>query len=364
MKLISIVGARPQFIKAAVVSRSITSHNSHVSDSNSAINEIIVHTGQHYDQNMSQIFFDELEIPKPHINLGVGSGRHGKMTGAMLEKIEKVLIKEKPDCVLVYGDINTTLAGALAAAKLYLPLGHVEAKLRSYNRKMPEEINRVLTDHVSNFLFCPTETAVKNLKAEGIGRESSLARKLVSSSAIEINGSQAHGLINSQTKYFTNSHAHELTDSRTHQLPQKVALVGDVMYDAFLFYKTLAAKKSKVLKTMNLSRGCYCLATVHRAENTDDPKKLKNIFKAFGQIASSNCPFIVPIHPRTRKELQKLDIRSEKNNNIRLLTPLSYLDMISLETNAKVILTDSGGVQKEAYFAKVQCTTPEMKPNR
>jgi UDP-N-acetylglucosamine 2-epimerase len=357
MKLISIVGARPQFIKAAVVSRAIENHNSHISDPNSAINEIIVHTGQHYDHNMSQIFFDTLEIPEPHYNLGVGSGRHGQMTGAMLEKIEKVLIKEKPDCVLVYGDTNTTLAGALAAAKLYLPLGHVEAGLRSYNRKMPEEINRVLTDHVSNFLFCPTETAVKNLKTEGIGEESSLARKLVSSSAIEINGSHAHKLTNPRTKYLINSYAQEPTNSRTYQLTQKVALVGDVMYDAFLFNKKLADRKSKALKTMNLSKGSYCLATVHRAENTDDSSRLQNIYKTFGELASSDCPFIVPIHPRTRKALVKLKVYAEPNTHVRLISPVSYLDMICLEVNAKVILTDSGGVQKEAYFARVPCLT-------
>jgi UDP-GlcNAc3NAcA epimerase len=304
MKLISIVGARPQFVKAAVISRAIRQYNAF---EKGTIKEIIVHTGQHYDENMSNVFFQELELPEPQYNLKVGSGPHGKMTGIMLEEIEEVLIEEKPDCVLVYGDTNTTLAGALAASKLYLPLAHVEAGLRSYNRKMPEEINRVLTDHASDFLFCPTRTAVDNLKKENI-----------------IDG---------------------------------VFLVGDIMYDSFLLYKEMAASKSKILQQLNLTKGSYCLATVHRAENADDPSLLMNIFDAFIELANDGCPFIIPIHPRTRRIIDKLPLNSEVESKIHIIDPLGYLDMICLASNAKVIFTDSGGVQKEAYFERVPCVT-------
>ncbi len=302
--MISIVGARPQFVKAAVISRAIQQYNA---IDKGTIKEIIIHTGQHYDENMSKVFFQELEIPEPQYNLRVGSGPHGKMTGVMLEKIEKVLLKEKPDCVLVYGDTNTTLAGALAAAKLYRPIAHIEAGLRSYNRKMPEEINRVLTDHTSDFLFCPTQTAVDNLKKEHIN--------------------------------------------------EGVFLVGDVMYDSFLFYKEMAARKSKILQQLNLTKGSYCLSTIHRAENTDDSLRLMSIFNAFSELASDSCPFIVPIHPRTREVIGKLPLNLGVESKIRLIEPLGYLDMICLESNAKVILTDSGGVQKEAYFERVPCVT-------
>ena len=222
----TILGARPQFIKAASVGRAIQQHNQENPDL--AITEVLLHTGQHYDENMSRVFFDELEIQEPHHNLGVGSGSHGKMTGMMLEKIEGVLVKEKPDIVLVYGDTNSTLAGALAAVKLHLPVGHVEAGLRSFNRKMPEEINRVLTDHMSSYLFCPTDVAVNNLKKEGI--------------------------------------------------TENTFKVGDVMYDSFLFNRHLAEKKSDILKRLNLVSGSYCLVTVHRQENTDNAKRLENIF--------------------------------------------------------------------------------------
>ncbi len=307
MKLINIVGARPQFIKAAVISRAIKAHNETQAGTAAVIEEIIVHTGQHYDVNMNAVFFQELEIPEPRINLGVGSGSHGKMTGAMLEKIETVLIDLKPDHVMVYGDTNTTLAGALAAAKLHIPVAHVEAGLRSFNKRMPEEINRILTDHLASLLFCPTQTAVDNLTAENIH--------------------------------------------------SGVFLTGDVMHDSFLFYQEMARRKSTILKKLKLSAGQYALATVHRAENTDNPECLQKIFGAFAKIASDRFALIVPVHPRTRRRLEDSNMVFESNAHVRLIAPLSYLDMICLMANARGILTDSGGVQKEAYFAGVPCIT-------
>ena len=305
MKLISIVGARPQFIKAAPVSRAIEQHN--LDNHGPQITEILVHTGQHYDYKMSQVFFDQLEILPPRYNLGVGSGNHGQMTGAMLAKIETVLLNERPDWVLVHGDTNSTVAGAMAAVKLHIPVAHVEAGLRSFNRRMPEEINRVLTDHISIILFCPTDTAVINLKKEGITK----------------------GVFN----------------------------VGDVMYDAFLANKNLAHQKSGILSDLELKPKSYCLATVHRQENTEDPRRLLNIFTAFEELSSADCPFIILLHPRTRKALQRHKGKLLLSPHVRLLSPASYLDMIALEVHARVILTDSGGVQKEAYFARVPCVT-------
>jgi UDP-GlcNAc3NAcA epimerase len=305
VKIVSIVGARPQFIKAAPVNRAIQGHNRR--GSNPRVAEILMHTGQHYDYNMSQIFFDQLKIRKPDYHLGVGSGNHGEMTGMMLARIEEVLLKESPDWVLVYGDTNSTLAGALAAAKMHIPVAHVEAGLRSFNRRMPEEINRVITDHISTILFCPTKTAVKNLKNEGITKG--------------------------------------------------VYLVGDVMYDAFLFNKELSYNKSKILAELELTPGSYCLGTVHRQENTEDPQRLLNIFTAFEELSSADCPFIILLHPRTRKALKQDKEKKQYNPHVRLLYPTSYLDMIALESQTKVILTDSGGVQKEAYFAEIPCVT-------
>jgi UDP-GlcNAc3NAcA epimerase len=304
MKVVTIVGARPQFIKAASVSRAIQKHTK---EHDVLITEVMVHTGQHYDENMSQVFFEELEIREPDYNLGVGSGTHGQMTGTMLEKIEEVLLEERPDVVLVYGDTNSTLAGALAASKLHMPVGHVEAGLRSFNRQMPEEINRVLTDHVSTFLFCPTDTAVENLKKEGIA--------------------------------------------------EGVFKVGDVMFDSFLFNKQLAEKKSTILSELGLKPKGYCLVTVHREENTTNGKRLTGIFEAFNKLATQDCPFIAPLHPRTAKALNELGGDRLSGSYVRILEPVSYLDMVSLETHAKVILTDSGGVQKEAYFAETPCVT-------
>jgi UDP-N-acetylglucosamine 2-epimerase len=307
MKLMNIVGARPQFIKAAVISRAIDAHNQTHQSTKTQIEEIIVHTGQHYDVNMNAVFFEELKIPEPRIKLKIGSGSHGKMTGAMLEKIESVLTREMPECAIVYGDTNTTLAGALAAAKLHIPLVHVEAGLRSFNKKMPEEINRIVTDHVADFLFCPTHTAVKNLAKENI--------------------------------------------------KQGVFLTGDVMYDSFLFYKGMLAKKAKILNKLGLANKQYALCTVHRAENADSTDHLKNIFQAFEKIASDHFKFVLPLHPRTKKSLERQNYTPALNKHFHLIPPISYLDMICLMINARVILTDSGGVQKEAYFANVPCIT-------
>jgi len=303
-RVIGIVGARPQFIKAAAVSRAIAEYNR--KSANCAITHKIIHTGQHYDKDMSQVFFDELDIPEPHYNLGVGSASHGRQTGQMLEKIESILLKEKPYYVLVYGDTNSTLAGALAAAKLHIPVAHIEAGLRSFNRKMPEEINRVLTDHLSSLLFCPTATAVKNLQAEGITKG--------------------------------------------------VHLVGDVMYDCILFYREKAkAIEPGLLDRLGVSRGSYFLATIHRAENTDNTERLRNIFAAFAAISRGNYPVLIPLHPRTKKKIAEIGLTS--SNGIRILEPVSYLEMLALESNARLILTDSGGVQKEAYWFRVPCVT-------
>lgn len=299
MKIVTIVGARPQFIKAAAVSRIIRQHHA------AKIEEVLVHTGQHYDENMSQVFFDELDIPFPRHNLEISGGNHGAMTGRMLEAIEKVLMSEKPDRVLVYGDTNSTLAGALAAAKLHIPVAHVEAGLRSFNRRMPEEINRVLSDHMSAMLFCPTETAVANLHAEGI--------------------------------------------------TSGVHYVGDVMYDVALFYRDKARVQSKCLQRLNLMTCGFVLATCHRAENTDSPERLGSIVSALGKIAE-RIPVVLPLHPRTRKLLDDHAL-TDRLHGVQVVDPLPFLDMVALEQAARVILTDSGGVQKEAYFYGVPCIT-------
>ncbi|MCD4786823.1 MAG: UDP-N-acetyl glucosamine 2-epimerase [Desulfobacterales bacterium] len=331
VKLISIVGARPQFIKAAPVSRAIDQHN--LDNHGPQITEILVHTGQHYDYKMSQVFFDQLEILPPRYNLGVGSGNHGQMTGAMLAKIETVLLKERPDWVLVHGDTNSTVAGAMAAVKLHIPVAHVEAGLRSFNRRMPEEINRVLTDHISSILFCPTDTAVKNLIKEGFTN------------------------IVNDGKFFNRDLFENRPSAFSFQLSPLVVNVGDVMYDAFLANKNLAHQKSGILSDLELKPKSYCLATVHRQENTEDPRRLLNIFTAFEELSSADCPFIILLHPRTRKALQLHKGKVRLSPHIRLLSPASYLDMIALEVHARVILTDSGGVQKEGYFARVPCVT-------
>ena len=295
MKIATIVGARPQFIKAAAVSRQLRR----------ICTEVLIHTGQHYDDNMSRVFFEELEIPPPDHDLGVGSGGHGAQTGAMLAAIEDVLEREQPDRVLVYGDTNSTLAGALAAAKLHVPVAHVEAGLRSFNRRMPEEINRVLTDHLADLLFCPGSTAVANLAAEGI-----------------VAG---------------------------------VHPVGDVMYEALMHAATLAEEKSRIREQLRLSAGGYALATIHRAENTDDPARLGRLLGALRAV-SRRMPVVFPVHPRTRHRLHGRG-DSLGYGDVRLLEPQGYLDLVRLEAGAAVILTDSGGMQKEAYWLQVPCVT-------
>jgi len=293
MKVLSVVGARPQFVKAAPVSRALRQ----------VAHEVLVHTGQHYDYEMSAIFFEELHIPAPDYDLEVGSGSHGWQTGQMLIRIEEVLLKEQPDWVLVYGDTNSTLAGALAAVKLHIPLAHVEAGLRSLNREMPEEHNRVLTDHAADLLLCPTQTAVDHLTREGVTRG--------------------------------------------------VHLVGDVMYDAILYNIALAEQRSDALTRLGLSPGSYALATIHRPSNTDDPARLRAVLAALQSLAS-DYPVVFPAHPRTRRKLDELDFYTP---SIKLIDPVGYLDMLVLERHARLILTDSGGVQKEAYFFAVPCLT-------
>jgi UDP-GlcNAc3NAcA epimerase len=296
MKIVTIVGARPQFIKAAVVSRALRNY--------AEVNEVMIHTGQHYDNNMSSVFFKEMEIQEPNYHLGIGSGTHGVQTGKMLEAIEQVLLSEKPDWALVYGDTNSTLAGAIAAAKLHIPVAHVEAGLRSFNRYMPEEVNRVLTDHSSSLLFTPTQTALENLRREGIPTE-------------------------------------------------RIHLVGDVMYDAALFYRVKAVATSVILDNLGLKPDEFILATVHRAENTDDPVRLNSIISALEKI-SKETPVILPLHPRTRKAIEhnKLMLSS-----IIRIDPTGYFDMLSLLDGCQAVFTDSGGLQKEAYFFGKPCIT-------
>lgn len=330
LKIMDIVGARPQFIKLAPILLAIKRRNEGHQDTH--IDEVLVHTGQHYDYEMSQVFFDELGLKPPDYHLGVGSGTHGYQTGEMLKRIEGVLLKEKPDLVMVYGDTNTTLAGALAAAKLCIPVAHVEAGLRSFKKSMPEEINRVLTDHLSTFLFCPTETAVRNLEREGFTN-----------------------IVNSGHLLPFSPYPLSLIPSPSTPV---VINTGDVMYDAVLLYLDLAEKKFKILEQLDLRPKGYALATVHRAENTDDRERLKGIFQGLAALAKEGLPVIVPLHPRTRKALSSLfPTPYPSTPNLRLIDPVSYLDMLALEKNARVILTDSGGVQKEAFFFRVPCVT-------
>lgn len=295
-KIITIVGARPQFVKAAAVSRAIKQTD---------ISEVIVHTGQHFDKNMSEIFFDEMEIPHPDYNLGISSLSHGAMTGRMIEQIESVLIKEKPDALMVYGDTNSTIAGALAAKKLGIQVAHVEAGLRSFNMAMPEEINRILTDRISDLLFCPTDTAIANLKKEG----------------------------------FSN-------------FESKIIRTGDVMYDAALFYSEKAAEKSGIINDLSLKDSNYILGTIHRQENTDNSDRLGSIISAFNDLAKQ-IDIVVPIHPRTKKIIaeQQLECR------FKIIEPVGYFDMLELIKHAKIIMTDSGGLQKESFFFHKYCVT-------
>lgn len=297
MKLVTIVGARPQFIKAAALSRALKEFPE--------ITEVIIHTGQHYDQQMSDIFFTEMEIPKPNYSLGIGGCSQGAMTGRMLEKIEEILLAEKPDYVLVFGDTNSTLAGALAAVKLHIPIAHVEAGLRSFNRKMPEEINRTLTDQCSTLLFTPSESACKNLEREGI-------------------------------------------------LGANIFISGDIMLDAVNFYAQKAQETSTIKQDLKLDD--YVLATVHRAENTDSPKDLEGIMTGLSRIAQT-IPVVFPLHPRTEKAIKTHLPHIVFPENLRFIPPVGYFDMLSLQRGSKAILTDSGGIQKEAYWFAKPCIT-------
>lgn len=295
MKILTVIGARPQFIKASVVSSAIKN--------TVGLSEEIIHTGQHFDANMSNIFFDQLGIPKPHYQLDINSGSHGSMTGRMLEAIEKICLESKPDRLMVYGDTNSTLAGALAASKLHIPVAHIEAGLRSFNMRMPEEINRILTDQVSDILFCPTETAVKNLKNEGFDQKSI-----------------------------------------------QVLNVGDVMQDSSMFFAERAVK-GKTLK--NVPESNFIVATLHRAENTDDPVRLKAIVDALNYIHNNILPVVLPLHPRTQKVVKALGLQLE----MLVLEPVGYLEMIWLLKHCNAVVSDSGGVQKEAFFFKKPCIT-------
>jgi len=313
-KLLTVIGARPQIIKAAALSRVIRNKF------HSELSEIIVHTGQHYDQNMSEVFFDELGIPSPDYNLAVGSGRHGRQTAQMIEGIEALIIAENPDYVVLYGDTNSTLAGGVAASKLNVPVVHIEAGLRSFNRSMPEEVNRIVCDHLSTLLFSPTATGYKNLMKEGF---------------------------------------------RDHAKPPYspdnpcIFHCGDIMYDNSLCFSELAAEKSEILSELNLPPFDYVLATLHRDHNTDNPVNFSSIINAFIEI-SKYIPLVLPLHPRTRKVLMSdentvLFQKIKSNKNLKLIEPVSFLDMIQLEQNANLIMSDSGGVQKEAYFFNKPC---------
>lgn len=337
MRILSVVGARPQFIKSALVSRKLREKG---------IKEILVHTGQHYDFNMSDIFFRELNLPKPDYHLDVGSGSHGEQTGKMLMEIEKVLLQEKPDIVSVYGDTNTTLAGALAATKLHIPVAHTEAGLRSYNKSMPEEINRVLTDHCSDILFCPTETAVKDLQKEAFTNIVNGGKLIHDNSLLSQNQSR--------------STIHDLCFT-TYGLPL-VMNIGDVMLDIALEAKKLINRKAggekRTLERYFLEAKDYILATIHRANNTDNKKNLQDIMEALKEITRNELKIFFPVHPRTKKGLEKFNLTNDMPKDLIISEPISYMKMIALESNARLIITDSGGIQKEAYFFKVPCVIP------
>jgi len=318
-RIITVVGARPQFVKAATLSREFV---------RAGIDEKMIHTGQHFDTNMSEVFFTEMEIPAPAYQLDINGVSHGAMTGRMLEGIEKILMNEKPDGVLVYGDTNSTLAGALAAAKLHIPVIHVEAGLRSFNMQMPEEINRILTDRISSVLFCPTDAAMKNLAAEGF----------VNSHPSATGGD-----------FETNSPGSSVVSTRG-TIPVRIVKNGDVMQDAALYYAARAEEKSMVLKQIPVTQ--FALATVHRQENTDNPTALKNIIEGLNAI-HRELPVVLPLHPRTRSILQQSGLKTD----VILMDPVGYFDMIMLLKNCSLVITDSGGVQKEAFFFGKHCIT-------
>lgn len=294
MKIASIVGVRPQFVKASVVSKELRKNNE----------EILIHTGQHYDYKMNNVFFNELNIPEPEYFLEIGSGTHGYQTGEMLKKIEEVFLKEKPDVVLTYGDTNSTIAGALAAAKMHIKNAHIESGLRSFDRSMPEEINRILTDHCSDLLFCPTQNAVSNLEKEGITKN--------------------------------------------------VFLTGDVMADSLMYNKEIAEAKSTILSDLDLKEKSYAVATIHRASNTDSIKNMTDIVDSFSHLYDT---LIFPVHPRTLKLLKEYGLYEKLNESVKLMEPLGFLNFIKLMNHSKMIFTDSGGIQKEAYILKVPCIT-------
>lgn len=304
MKLLSVVGARPQFIKIAPMCRAIAAYNE---NADAKVEDIIVHTGQHYDSGMSDVFFEELKIPRADHHLGIGSASHGAQTGRMLENIEQLLQQENPDMVVVYGDTNSTIAGALAASKLHIPVAHIEAGLRSFNKKMPEEINRIVADHISDILLAPTPAAMANLETEN--------------------------------------------------LLQKSKNVGDIMLDAVLFNKKLADQHSQILQSHNLTPKQYGIVTIHRAENTDDLESLKGLLDVLNQISEEKLPLIFPIHPRTKNKI-KTDLADwSASPNFTFIEPVGYLDMLQLVGNAALALTDSGGLQKEAFFLNCPCVT-------
>lgn len=327
MKIANIIGARPQFIKYFPVAEAIKNHNK---NSGNAFYDILIHTGQHYDYKMSKIFFDEFGIKQPDFHLGVGSETHGKQTGQIIQKVEDVLIKEKPDIVVVYGDTNSTLGGALASSKLHTPIAHIEAGLRSYNKRMPEEINRVLTDHVSTFLFCPSKTSAENLVSEGF------KNVLNGGALIPENHSSTH-----QT--FTLN-----GDGRV------IINVGDVMYDVLLHSIDIAERRSRILEKLMLAPRDYCLFTLHRAENTDRAERLAEIV-AFVNDVSNGKTVVFPMHPRAKKACDSCGIKL--GDNIRVIEPIGYFDMLLLLKNSSLLLTDSGGMQKESYWLKVPCIT-------
>ena len=316
MKIVTIIGARPQIIKAAALSRAIKNKYS------SKIREVIVHTGQHYDANMSQVFFDELQIPAPNYNLNVGSGSHGQQTAAMITGIEEILLKEQPNGIVLYGDTNSTLAGALAAIKIHVPIIHIEAGLRSYSKAMPEEVNRIMCDHVSTFLFSPTATGINNLLREGFK-------------------------MNNNPPFNANN--------------PRIYHCGDVMYDNSIYFSEVAESKTNILSKLQLQQNNFVLATIHRNNNTDEPIRLNSIFKALNDISVKyNLDIVLPLHPRTAKLLEVnlyADLLNEikSNSKFKITEPVSFLEMVALEKNCKLVMTDSGGVQKEAFYFEKPC---------
>jgi UDP-GlcNAc3NAcA epimerase len=310
-RLLTIIGARPQIIKAAAISRAVKNHYAN------KIEEHILHTGQHYDANMSQVFFDELGIPQPNYNLGVGSGSHGLQTAKMISGIEEILFSNHYDGIILYGDTNSTLAGAVAASKIHVPVFHIEAGLRSFNMAMPEEINRIVCDQLSSICFAPTQTAVDNLRHEGF--------------------------MDSQATFRNGLH-------------RRVCNCGDVMYDNSIYFASIAREHTSIIQDLHLTSNAYILATIHRDNNTDNPQRLQAILKALSDISQQdNIPVILPLHPRTRKILENNSININLPNSIRITEPASFFEINMLEQNARIVMTDSGGVQKEAFFFEKPC---------